>query len=108
MLEIEGEVSGETMEDLPRREPKVKQSPPHLETASFRKERRAIVVGDSLLRGTEGPIYRPDSSHWEVCCLSGAWVRDITRKLPKVVWSTDYFPLLIIQVGSDETAQRSL
>jgi len=43
-----------------------------------------------------------------VCCLPGAQVRDITRKLPKLVRSTDYFPLLIVQVGSDEIALRSL
>ena len=39
---------------------------------------------------------------------AGAWARGITRKLPKLVRSTDYFPLLIVQVGSDETVQRSL
>jgi len=65
-------------------------------------------VGDSLLRGTEGSICKLDPSHWEVCCLPGARVSDITRKLPKLVRSTDYFPLLIVQVGSDETAHRSL
>jgi len=96
------------MEDLPRREPKARQSPPHLETASVRKERKVVVVGNSLLRGAEGPICRPDPSLWDVCCLPVAWVRGITRKLPELVRSTDYFPLLIVQVGSDEIAQRSL
>ena len=43
-----------------------------------------------------------------MCCLPGARVRDITRKIPKLVRSTDYFPLLIVQVGSDEIAQTSL
>ena len=33
------EVRGETMEDLPRRKPKARWSPPHLETASVWKER---------------------------------------------------------------------
>ena len=56
MLEIEGEVSGEARENLLRREPRLRQSPPCLETASVRKGRRGIVVGDSLLRGMEGPI----------------------------------------------------
>ena len=65
-------------------------------------------MGDSLLRGTEGPICRPDPSHWEVYYLPGAQVRDITRKLPKLVRSIDYFSLLIVQVGSDEIAQRGL
>ena len=66
------------------------------------------MVGDSLLRGTEGPVCRPDLSCREVCCLPGAWVRDITRKLPELVHPTDYDPLLIVQVGSDEITQGSL
>ena len=53
-------MSGEAREDLPRREPRVRQSPPRLETASVRKDRRVIVVGDSPLRGTEGPICGSD------------------------------------------------
>ena len=60
-LEIEGEVSGEAMEDLPRREPKARWSSPHFETASVRK---VVMMGDSLLRGTEGLICRLDPSHW--------------------------------------------
>ena len=72
MLENEGEVSGEARRDLPRREPKARQSPSHLETASVRKERKVVVVGDSLLRGMEGPICNPDLSHQEVHCLTGA------------------------------------
>ena len=39
MLKIEGEVSGEAVEDLPMRKPKARWSPPHLETASVWKER---------------------------------------------------------------------
>ena len=50
MLEIEREVSGEAMEDLPRREPKARRSPPHLETASASRERKVVVVGDFFLR----------------------------------------------------------
>ena len=67
-----------------------------------------IVVGDSLLRGTEGPVCRPDPTHREVCCLPGAWVRDITRKLPDLVCPSHYYPLVIIQAGRDEIADRSL
>jgi len=52
---------------------------------------KVIVVGNSLLRGMECPIHRLDPSHWEVCCLPGAWVRDVISKLPKLVRSTDYF-----------------
>ena len=100
-LDIEGEVSEEAWEGSPKRLPRARQSTPCVETASARKERRVVLVGYFLLRGTEGPTCRLDLSHWEVRCLLGAQVRDITRKLPKLVRSTGYFPLLIVQVGSD-------
>jgi len=38
----------------------------------------------------------------------GAWVKDVKRKLTTVVWPSDYYPLLIFQVGSDEVTTRSL
>jgi len=75
-------------------------------TASVKK-RRVIVIGDSLLRGTEGPICPPDPSHGKVCCLPGAWVRDVARKLPGLVRPSDYYQLLVMQFGSDEVAERS-
>ena len=67
-----------------------------------------IVVGDSLLRGTEGPICWPDPTCRKVCCLPGARVRDISRKLPGLIHPSDYYPLLIVQAGNDEVADRSL
>ena len=67
-----------------------------------------IVVGDSLLRGAEGPICRPDPTRREVCCLPGARVRDIARKLLNLVCPSDYYPLLIVQASSDDIEERSL
>ena len=67
-----------------------------------------IVVGESLLSGTEGPICQPDPTRRELCCLPGAQVRDISRKLPGLIHPSDYYPLLIVQAGSDEIADRSL
>ena len=43
-----------------------------------------------------------------MCCLPGAWVRDISRKLPGLIRPSDYYPLLIIQAGRDEIAEKSL
>jgi len=88
--------------------PKVRRSAPCSKTASSKKERSVIVVGDSLLRGTEGPICWPDPTCRKVCCLSGARVRDISRKLPGLIHPSDYYPLLIVQAGSDDVANRSL
>ena len=66
------------------------------------------MVADSLLWGMEGSICRSDPTCREVCCLPGAHIRDIARKVPGLVRSSDYCPLLIVQVGSDEIAQGSL
>ncbi|TRZ06778.1 hypothetical protein HGM15179_020329 [Zosterops borbonicus] len=76
-------------------------------TSSIKKKRRVVLVGDSLLRGTEGPICRPDPSHREVCCLPGARVWDITERLPRLIEPSDYYSLLILQAGSDEIEKKS-
>jgi len=106
-LECEG-LATEDMGEAPSRGlPRTSQSAPRITTASAKKKRRVIVIGDSLLRRTEGPICRPDPSHREVCCLPGARVRDVAKKLPGLVRSSDYYPLLVVQAGGDEIAERS-
>jgi len=77
-------------------------------TASVKKKRGVIVIGDSLLRVTEGPICQPDPSQREFCCLPGARVRDASRKLPGLMRPSDYYPPLVMQVGGDEMIERSL
>ncbi|KFQ57597.1 hypothetical protein N334_03560, partial [Pelecanus crispus] len=108
-LELEGQASGEGGEgEGPARGlPKANQSPPRITTAPVKKKRRVIVVGDSLLQGTEGPICHPDPSHRDGCSLPGAWVRDVTMKLPDLLRPSDYYLLLVVQVGSDEITERS-
>jgi len=88
---------------LPRRS----RSAPCITTAPVKKKRRVIVIGDSLPRGTEGLICRLDPSHREVCCLPGAWVKDVAKKLPGLVQPSDYYLLLVMQVGRDKMAERS-
>ena len=107
-LELERLVGEDKVKSLPRRMPRARNLTPRLKTASTKKERRVIVVGDSVLRGTEGPICRPDPNCREVCCLPGARVRDIARKLPNLVRPSNYYPLLTVQAGSDKVAERSL
>ena len=63
-----------------------------------------IVIGDSLLKGAEGPICRPDPLHREGCCLPGA--KDMRKKLPCLVRPPDYYPLLLFQVGSDDIGRK--
>jgi len=87
--------------------PRTSQLAPRITLASAKKKRGVIVTGDSLLRGTEGPICQLDPSHREVRCLPGARVRDVAKKLPGLVQPSDYYPLLVMQVGGDEITERS-
>jgi len=65
-----------------------------------------MVVEDSLLKGTEDPVCPADPPHSEVWCLPGAWVTDITRKLPRLAQPSDYYPLLLFHVGGDEAGRK--
>ena len=67
-----------------------------------------IVVGDSLLRGTEAPTCRPDALSREVCCLPGARIRDATERLLSLVQSAGCYPLLLFYVSTSDTARSSL
>ncbi|GAB0205522.1 hypothetical protein GRJ2_003017800 [Grus japonensis] len=73
-----------------------------------KKKRRVLVVGDPLLRGTKVPICQPDRESQEVCCLLGAKIQDVAERVPQLVKSTDYYPLLLFHVGMNDTASRNL
>ena len=66
-LQLEGLGAVEIGESpsVQERLPKASQSAPCFAT-SVRKKRKAVVIGDSLLRATEGQICRLDLSHREV------------------------------------------
>lgn len=107
------DVEGQSMDDVddgpptPEVLPRSERPTPCITTNSMRKKRRVIVVGDSLLRGTEGPICRTEPPLREVCYLPGAWVKDIARKPPSLVRPSDYYLLLLFHVGGDEAATHS-
>jgi len=104
---MEGQANDKVDEGPPMGLPRARQSDPHIMTASMKKKRRVIVIGDSLLKGTEGLICRLDPSHMEVYCLPGARVRGITRKIPGLVQPSDYYPLIVVQIGTDEARDQS-
>ncbi|KAK4816772.1 hypothetical protein QYF61_022770 [Mycteria americana] len=108
-LEVEGQAmeDGDDSPSTPEVSPRSEERTSRINTTSRRKRRRVIVVGDSILRGTEGPICRTDPPLREACCLPGAHMKDITRILPSLVWPSDYYPLLLFHVGGNEAATRS-
>lgn len=58
--------------------------------------------GDSLLLGTQDPICQPDLLSGEVSCLLGAQIWDV-EKLLRLVHPSDYYPLLLFNMGTNET-----
>lgn len=56
-------------------------------TVSLKKKRRVVVV----LK--------------EVCCLPRARVKDMKRELPALVEPSDYYSLLLFQIGNDEKSK---
>lgn len=86
---------------------RVSQIPPCLKTASAKNKASVIVIGDSLLKWTEGPICWPDPTQTEAWCLPQVQVRDVTRKLLSQVWSSDYYILPIVKVVSAEVVGRN-
>ncbi|XP_059573298.1 uncharacterized protein LOC132244815 [Alligator mississippiensis] len=77
-------------------------------TNTSRKKRQVLIIGDSILRGLEGPICRPDPMTWEVCFMPGAWVRDITESIPAYIRPTDQYPMVVIHVGMNDAARGNL
>jgi len=51
--------------------PKASQPAPSFATTTVRKKIRPVVIGDSLLRGTEGPICCSDPFHRGACLVPG-------------------------------------
>jgi len=39
--------------------------------------------------------------------MIGAWIKDITRKFPSLIWCPDYYPLLLFHAGGDEAIMHS-
>ena len=76
-------------------------------TATRRKQ-RVILMGESLLQGTEAPLCQPGLSCREVCCLPGAQVWDVVEGLLKLTWPSAYYPLLLFLVGTNDTARGNL
>jgi len=61
-----------------------------------------------MLRGTEAPICRLDREARDVCCLLGAKVQDVAKRVPQLVKSTDHYPLLLFHTGTNDTASRNV
>lgn len=59
-------------------------------TGTVKKWQQVVAVDDSILKGLEAPICRPDPLHRAVCCLPRAQIKDVTRKLSSAMQPSNY------------------
>jgi len=62
-----------------------------------------LVVNESLLKGSEVPLWQPDRESQEICCFPGAKIQDIAKMLPELVKRTVYYLPLTFLVGMNGT-----
>lgn len=94
-LELDGQAN-DNVDKIPsalRELRRASQPMPRITATPTKKKRRVIVIGDSLLKGTKGPICHPDLQR-EVCYLRGARVKDVARRVTHLVRPSDYYSLL--------------
>ncbi|KAF7243933.1 Replicase polyprotein 1a [Varanus komodoensis] len=77
-------------------------------TSTGKVQQWVIVVGDSLLRGTEAAVCRPNLEAREVCCLPGARIWHVMDRVERLVRSGGHQPLLVIHVGTNNVARQGV
>lgn len=82
----------------------------HHQVASDRKKSsppKKVYIGERRLISQSNGISTPDNQSinqlTEVCFLWGTKIKDIAKKLTKIIMSTDYYPLLLFHVRMNNT-----
>ncbi|XP_075753428.1 uncharacterized protein LOC142818324 [Pelodiscus sinensis] len=78
------------------------------ENRTVTRKRQVYVIWDSLLRRIDRPVTRADPENRRVCCLPGAKIRDVELKLKRILKGAGKNPLIILHVGTNDTARFSL
>lgn len=98
-IKVEGE-SGATTSKRP--------GPLSLKSCKTTRRKWQVVMGHSLLWGTEAPVCQPDQTSRETWCLPRARIQDVVEELLKLVWPSDYYHLLLFHMGTNNTARGNL
>ena len=72
-----------------------------------RKKKTAVVIGDSMVRGTDRRFCGRDRDSRMVCCLPGARVRDVSDRVHSVLkWEGDQ-PDVVVHIGTNDVGRKS-
>ncbi|XP_078253188.1 uncharacterized protein LOC144592470 [Rhinoraja longicauda] len=70
------------------------------------KSGRAVVVGDSIVRGTDRRFCGSRRDLRMVCCLPGARVQHITDRLQKILVREGDQPEVVVHVGTNDVGRK--
>uniref|UniRef100_A0A8C3FFJ1 SGNH hydrolase-type esterase domain-containing protein n=1 Tax=Chrysemys picta bellii TaxID=8478 RepID=A0A8C3FFJ1_CHRPI len=105
---IEEGTRGSIREDRNRHRSGLEGSETRLLDRTVARRRQVYVIGDSLLRRLDRPVTRADPENRRVCCLLGAKIRDVDLRLKRILKGAGKNPLIILHVGTNDTARFSL
>lgn len=64
--------------------------------------RQVLVVGDSIIRGTDRAICHKDRDRRTVCCLPGARVRHIADRVDRLLGGAGEDPAVMVHIGTND------
>ena len=79
--------------------------PAESEPTTCIKERLAIDARDSLPQ--EVPTEQPGLMRQDISCLLRAWIPNVAKRLPRLIWSSAYYLLLLIHTGTNNTTRSN-
>lgn len=80
---------------------------PKSQPVPLKKRQRILVIGESVLNGNDTLVCCLDNLSKEVCCLPGAHICDIRKRIPGMIKPEDYY-LVVFQAGLCESTTRKL
>ncbi|XP_055498906.1 uncharacterized protein LOC129701618 [Leucoraja erinacea] len=72
------------------------------------KAGKAIVVGDSIVRGTDRGFCGNRQDARIVCCLPGARIQDVTDRVQKILKGEGEHPEVVVHVGINDVGKKGM
>ncbi|XP_059821606.1 uncharacterized protein LOC132391883 [Hypanus sabinus] len=71
-----------------------------------REKRNAVVIRDSIVRGTDRRFCEPDRDTCMVCCLPGARVQDVSGQVRNILKGKGEHPAVLVHDGTNDIDRK--
>jgi len=71
------------------------------------RHRRAIVIGDSIVRGADRRFCGRERDSRMVCCLPGARVKDVSERAWDILKGEGEQPEVVVHIGTNDVGRKS-